>query len=108
MPTSGWKQLLAGAPWFTGDGKYPIAAYSEFIPPPRLGVKPYGASGRGPLRGGDPWGWEVTEFEEAYQLRPGLVQLARQIVGALVHLGRGQRGHGIAKGKLFNNPYWPP
>ena len=41
MPKSGWEQLLAGAPWFQDNGKFPIAAYSEFIPPPRLGIKPY-------------------------------------------------------------------
>ena len=34
MPASGWKQLLQGAPWFQGEGKYPIVAYSEYIPPP--------------------------------------------------------------------------
>jgi len=37
MPLQGWKRLLAGAPWFRGRGKYTIRAYSEFLPPPRLG-----------------------------------------------------------------------
>ena len=35
MTLSGWKQLLDGIPWFRGAGSYPIAAYSEFMPPPR-------------------------------------------------------------------------
>ena len=43
MPNHGWKQLLAGAPWLDEGKSYRIAAYSEFMPPPRLGRKPYGA-----------------------------------------------------------------
>ena len=46
MPTAGWKQLLAGWPWFEGEGSYPIAAYSEFMPPPRLSRRPYGTIDR--------------------------------------------------------------
>ena len=42
MPASGWKQLLDGAPWFKGEGRFPITAYSEYVPPPWLGCKPYG------------------------------------------------------------------
>lgn len=37
MAKHGWHQLLDGAPWFEKEGAYPIAAYSEFIPPPRRG-----------------------------------------------------------------------
>jgi hypothetical protein len=108
MPSSAWKQLLAGAPWFQGDEAYPIAAYSEFMPPPRLAVKPYGSRDFYCCAERDPWGWPVTEYEEAFQLRPGLAHLARQLVGALVHLGHGEAAHGIAHGKLAENPYWPP
>ena len=38
----GWRRLLAGYPWFRGEGKYPLPAYSEFMPPPRVGRKPCG------------------------------------------------------------------
>ena len=41
MTAPGWNALLDGAPWFTGQDAYPITAYSEFMPPPRLGLKPY-------------------------------------------------------------------
>src|SRR5579872_2676373 len=61
MALSGWKKLLAGAPWFRGEGRFPIAAYSEFMPPPRAGLKPYGADGPPPFADADPWGWPVTE-----------------------------------------------
>src|SRR5262249_61317168 len=40
-------------------------------------------------------------------LRPGLEALAQQIVGALVHLGRGTAAHGISRLKLIDNAYWP-
>src|SRR6266550_1231501 len=108
MPMPGWKQLLAGWPWFRGEGSYPVAAYSEFMPPPRLGRKAYTADDLLLHDERDPLGWHVTEYEEAFELRPGLDRIAHQIVGALVHLGNGRPAHGIAKPKLTDNPYWPP
>ncbi len=42
MAEQGWQKLLAGYPWFAGEGNYPIAAYSEYMPPPRVGRKAYG------------------------------------------------------------------
>ena len=107
MSTQGWKQLLDGWPWFQGEGTYPIAAYSEFMPPPRLIRKPYGGEDLLLHALDDPWGWPITEYEEAFALRPGLEKIAQQVVGALMHLGQGQPTHGIAQGKLIDNPYWP-
>src|SRR5207244_6040707 len=104
----GWKQLLAGWPWFQGEGRYPIASYSEVMPPPRFGRKPYGGDDLLLFDENDPWGWNITEYEEAFELRPGLDKVAQQIVAALAHLGGGRPAHGISKGKLENNPYWPP
>ncbi len=108
MPTQGWKRLLAPRSWFRGEGKYPIAAYSEFMPPPRLVRKPYGSDDPILLRTKDPWGWPIAEYEEALTIRPGLEKIACQVVHALAHLCRGQPAHGIAKSKLIDNPYWPP
>jgi len=108
MPVSGWKRLLAGAPWFRAEGAYPIEAYSEFVPPPRLGPKPYGTTGINPMPDGDPFGWAITEYEEAFELRPGLEKLAHRAVGAAAHLGCGDPAHCIARHKLLDNPYWPP
>ena len=99
--------MLDGAPWFRGEGKYAIAAYSEFMPPPRLLLKPYGNA---PclFEDDDPWAWPITEYEEAFWLRPGLDKIAHQVLGALVHLAHGRPAHGLSKGKLQDNPYWPP
>jgi hypothetical protein len=107
MATDAWKRLLAGAKGFRGEGNYFIEAYSEFMPPPRLGPKPFGTFAVDPRVDGDPWGWAVTEHEEAFQLRPGLATLARSFVGSLAQLGRGDPAHGISRHKLDGNPYWP-
>ncbi len=107
MPLKGWKRLLAGAPWFRKAGAFPIEAYSEFVPPPRLGPRPYGTTGINPVPDDDPFGWAVTEYEEAFELRPGMETLARGAVKALAHLGNADPVHAIARGKLVNNPYWP-
>lgn len=108
---SGWKALVEDYPWFAGKGKFPLPAYSEFMPPPRLGRKPYGAAEVLPFSDADPFGWAVTEMEEEYELGPGLEHLAGEIVGALRNLGEGKPelripGH---KGRnLADNPYCPP
>src|SRR5262249_59549542 len=90
MATDAWKRLLAGAKGFRGAGKYFIEAYSEFVPPPRLGPKPFGTVAVDPRIDGDPFGWAVTEHEEAAEVQPGLAKLARLIVGTLAHLRGGQ------------------
>jgi hypothetical protein len=107
MPNQGWKQLLGDLNRLHGEGRFPIAAYSEFIPPPRLGCKPSGWVDPFLFDEEDPWGWHVMEWEQAFELRPGMDQLAQQIVHSLVALGRGEAAHGISKHKLDDNAYWP-
>jgi hypothetical protein len=107
MPNTGWKQLVAGAASFCGEGKYPITAYSEFMPPPRLGVKAYGGIDPLLFDESDPFGWHVTEYEEAFELQPGLELLARELLHVMRRLGHCEPAHGIAAGKLKKNPYWP-
>lgn len=107
----GWRKLLQGYPWFEGEGHFPLSAYSEFMPPPRLGRRPYGEAAPSLFAEDDPFGWYVTEVEEAYELQPGLASLARQILDELVELGQGEPAHRIAGHKrrnLDDNPYWPP
>jgi hypothetical protein len=107
----GWKRLIEGYPWFAGDGAYPISAYSEFMPPPRLACPPYGEMDSTLFREDDPYGWRVSEIEEEYELRPGLETIAKQILEQLLALGRGMPAPHIAghRGRnLENNPYWSP
>src|SRR5262249_24456283 len=87
-PRAGCKDLLPPASYYRGPGRYPIDAYCEFMPPPRLGWKPYGGDPPDPqlLDPDDPRGWHVPEYEEANELQPGLQQVADQLVGKLRHL----------------------
>ncbi len=107
MPSTGWKQLLASVESFAAPGKYPIAAYSEFMPPPRLAAKAYCGLDGVICEEHDPFGWHVSEYEESFELQPGLELLACELVHVMRHLGRREPAHGIAEGKLKGNPYWP-
>jgi hypothetical protein len=107
---SGWKKLVAGYPWFRCKGRYLIPAYSEFMPPPHLGYKPYGKPDSRILREDDPCGWRITEMEEEYELRPGIDHIGQQIMKNIIKLGKGQPEHfisGHGGENLRNNPYWP-
>ncbi len=107
MTSQGWMHLVSDANYYGHEKKYSIPAYSEFMPAPRLLCKPYGDSVESSFSKQDPWGWPVSEYEEAFELRPGLEHVAREILESLLKLGRGQSAHGISRKKLENNPYWP-
>ncbi len=103
----GWKGLLDGWPSFGRPRRYPIAAYSEFMPPPRVGRKPYGTFDPMPFDDRDPFGWPVPEHQESQELGPGLASVARELLRCFDHLGSGRPTHGITKAELAGNPYWP-
>ena len=54
MASTPWQHLLASAERFRTARRFPIAAYSEFMPPPRLARKPYGTEVPGPFSADDP------------------------------------------------------
>ena len=108
MNDAGWKQLVADWPWFQGEGSCPVQPNSELMGPVRVLRKPYGAWDPVPLAEADPWGWPVTEYEEALSLRPGLRHVAHYLMQRLLPLANGQEGHGFSEYKLRNNPCWPP
>ena len=91
----------------SGEGNFRIAAYSEYVPPPRLGCWPYRSADPVPFAKTDPFGWNVTEYEEDYELSPGLEEIGHQLVKAFVNLGRGNPVRGLPKKRLVDNPYWP-
>ena len=107
----GWQKLLIGYPWFNCDGCYPLPAYSEFMPSPMVGRKPLGEVDHELFDDNDPYGWHITEMEEEYELRPGIVHTGHQIMNSLIKLGKGQKEnhiHGHGGQNLLDNPYWPP
>ena len=107
---TGWRKLVADYPWFRGEDSYPLPAYSEFMPPPRLGKRPYGEGDPHLFAEDDPFGWHITEAEEILELQPGMESVARQVLDELVELGQGEPAYRIAghqRRNLVNNPYWP-
>lgn len=107
MASGGWHKLIPSTPPFVGEGEYRIDAYSEFMPPPRVGWKPYGIHpiDDGILHADDPHGWYVNEWQEAFELRPGLDQVAKQVIHRLQRLLQGEAA--LPKMDLVDNPYWP-
>src|SRR5437879_781709 len=105
----GWRQLVPTQAHFQGEGNYPLEAYSEFMPPPRVGWKPYGSSSPDPelFSETDPFGWHVSKFQEALELQPRLVQVGKQVIGKLAKLLDGDPESGIPRLDLADNPYWP-
>lgn len=104
---SAWKRLLADEDWCHGKGAFPLPAYSECMPPPWLGRKPYPQPDDEPTPKVGEFGWTVTEFEEEQELRPGLEFLGRGLLAEMVRLGRGQAPHYLNRERLRNNPAWP-
>ena len=109
MARAGWSKLIPAEDGFQGEDAFRIPAYSEFMPPPRLGRKPYG--GEPPdaqlFDPADPLGWPVSEFQEQVELRPGLDYVAKNIVGRVWNLCHGQAAHGVSRRLLDGNLYWP-
>jgi hypothetical protein len=101
--TLGWRRLLAGWPWFRGPGRFPLPCYSEVLPPVWLVRRPYGAFDATPVDDSDPWGWPVTEYEEALDLRPGLRRVAGELLRVLADLARGRPGEELRR-LLVDNP----
>jgi hypothetical protein len=107
MSVRGW-EVLAGTCKFRGEGQYPIEAYSEFMPPVRLGCRPYSGKVDGFFCKEEPLGFPVTEFEEAFELCPGFENITHQVLGELHHVVRGEPAERLSKNEWVNNPYWPP
>ena len=105
---SAWSRLLADDDWCRGRGRFPLPAYSEYLPPPYLFPKPYGDA-RPPL--GAP-GRRLRLADHRIRGRTGTGARAWKSSPAmrctqLVRLGRGQPTPHISRSKLRNNPYWP-
>jgi hypothetical protein len=110
MAVTGWHRLIPRGSPFLGEGNYRVDAYSEFMPPPRLGWKPYGDREPDPARldPADPFGWKISEFEEELEIRPGLAQVAGQVMTKLARLLDGNPETGLPRLASDDNPYWPP
>jgi hypothetical protein len=106
----GWHRLVPRPDVFRKAGKCRIDAYSEFLPAPRVGWKAYGdhQPDSNLFDPADPFGWQVSEFEEELEIKPGLVQVAKQVLGKLARLLDGNPDTGLPRLHPAENPYWPP
>jgi Peptidase family M28 len=106
-----WSRIeeeAAGA--FLGQGRFPVAAYSEFMPPPYVGIKPFTASD--PVRAlaattvCDEGGLAIDEYQQEHELRPGLAKIASHLSGELRKLASGA-AHEFSRTLLDGNLAWP-
>ena len=103
-----WRELLNANYSVKGAGNFAIPAYSEFMPSPRVGMKPYGTWTFANLSERTPERWHVSEREETHFLRPGLASIGAQVIYDLLAVAQGHASHHIGKAHLQGNPYWPP
>jgi hypothetical protein len=108
--SQGWNELLKGYPWFRGENKYKIQAYSEFMPPIQTGINPSdGSIYPWTFSADDPFGWKVMELEEEFQIRPGLEKIGRQILQHMNKMGEGTLPVSLAghhQSAFANNIFW--
>jgi len=105
-----WEQIEAEArDAFHGTGRFHVRAYSELMPPPYIGIKPYaptraqacttfGATASDAL--------DIDEYEQAHDLEPGLDRIANHLVSRLSKLSGGQP-HALSRTLLEGNLAWP-
>lgn len=109
MARAGWAKLIPADADGRGPGAARIDAYSEFMPAPRVGWKPYGPVplNREVFAADDPFGWKIQEFDEALELQPGLHQVAKQLLTRLKRLQDGNPETGLPRHVSKDNLYWP-
>jgi hypothetical protein len=111
MSNNGWFEFLKGYPWYKGENKYPLRAYSEYMPPVRTGIFPYkGDVDKRIFDIHDAYGWKISEFEEEIQLRPGLEITGKQILEHVLQMEGGKFPPYLAGHKqknLIGNLFWP-
>jgi len=105
-----WTQIEAEAlEPLRGAGRFPLRAYSEFMPPPYVGIKPYApsrTSAATTFAASDGDALDIDEYEQAHEIEPGLDRIAEHLLLELEKLVRG-RPHGLSHTLLEGNPAWP-
>src|SRR5438477_11709468 len=106
-----WEQIEAEARGaFVGEGRFPLRAYSELMPPPYVGIKPDAPSGAhqaATFGCSDAGALDIDEYEQAHDLEPGLERIAKHLVDELGKLVHG-KPHALSKTLLDGNAAWPP
>ena len=106
-PIMTWGELEAEAQH--AFDHFALRAYSEFMPPPYVGLKPYTpsrAAGAATFGASADDALDIDEYEQAHDLEPGLDRIADHLVRELAKLVRGE-AHALSKTLLAGNPAWP-
>jgi hypothetical protein len=102
-----WTQFAAEArAAYRGEGRFPLRAYSEMMPGPYVGVKPYLPERHACTFGGAGDALDIDEYEQSHDLEPGLARIAEHVIAELGRLVRGE-AHALSRSILTNNPAWP-
>src|SRR6476659_8266883 len=91
-----WDRIVAEA---AQRRAFPLPPYSEYMPPPYIGVKPYAPDpARRDATAGisDPRSIDIDEYEQAHDLEPGFDRIAQKLVDELGKLVRGAP-HSLSK-----------
>ncbi len=94
---------------FVGKGRFSIRAYSEYMPPPYVGIKPcapHRGLGACTARAADDGVLDITEYEQTEELAPGLGRIASLLVTQIAKLARGTSNL-LSRTLLAENPAWP-
>jgi len=102
-----WSQFAAEArAAYQGEGRFPLRAYSEMMPGPYVGVKPYLPERGACTFGGTGDSLDIDEYEQSHDLEPGLRRIAEHVTDELGRLVRGEP-HALSRSLLTDNPAWP-
>jgi hypothetical protein len=89
---------------FRGRGRFPLRAYSEFMPAQFVGWKPCGdGTGRAVATLG---ACEIDEYEWAHEVSLGLDRIAEHVIHEVGKLMRGAP-HALSRTLLEDSPAWP-
>ena len=110
MTSNAWDRIEEeAARCHRGEGRFPLRAYSEFMPPPLVGLKPYAprrdaAANTARVSRGD--ALDITEEEMAHEVEAGIERIGGHVVHELARLLSGS-SHALSRTLLTDNPAWP-
>lgn len=87
-----------------GEGRFPLRAYSEYMPAQFVGWKPCARGNGRAVATLD--AAQIDEYEWAHDVAPGLDRIAAHLIDELEKLARGDR-HALSHTLLDGNPAWP-
>ena len=104
-----WEQIEAEARDAFRGRSFELRAYSELMPPPYVGLKPYAptrseASATFGVSRSD--ALDIDEYEQSHDLEPGLDRIADHLLREVGKVLRGEP-HGLPHALLDENPAWP-